>query len=315
MLSEIVRATYEHDDVERLEILLEYGASLDPVADDRDELVEAGSIKILTLLQDRGAIELIVEDWEEVLTEAVERDRGDVVMAVLQYLPSSEIRDKTSLVGQLRAAGGPIANDIVFNKIRSMPAMSEILYDLNSNQELARQLVAGSDPSTCDTKTLRVFCWALKLARGDRETGFRLCQLQVSSLSSDWRDIGPIIERRDVYSHVLRFLLFRDPTSVQLADWMIARDDPNLELASRGVLTGTSMGDVSLRALMLAMLYPTLSLDEIIERLEEHDFIPLSQMVLAAGLVGAYLGWSSDRTKRTETRIRFGGGSRSDDED
>lgn len=315
VLSEIVRATYEHDDVECLEILLEYGASLDTVADDRDELVEAGSVKILTLLQDRGVIKLIVEDWEEVLTAAVERDRSDIVMSVLQHLPPSKIRD-TGIVGQLRAAGGPIANDIVFNKIRGELAMSQILYDLDSNEELARQLVAGSDLNTWDTKTLRVFCWALKLADSDREKGFRLCQLQVSGIASDWNDISRILEKRDVYSHVLRFLLFREPTAVELADWMIARDDPSLELASRAVLTDASEGDVSLRALMLAMLYPTLSLEKIIERLEKTaELIPLSQMVSAAGLVGAYLGWSSDRAKQSETRTRFREGSRSDDED
>ena len=303
-LAGLVGWTYRGDRADMLAVLLDHDADPDVTMEDWEQLIVDGRVRILDLLVERELGVVTTEEWGYMLREKLEDDDSDGITVVLKHLPPSVIRNKTSLIGRLRSAGGPISNDIVFDKVRKALVMSRILQGLEPDMDLTLQLVEESDLSTWDTETVRVFSWALKLAYSSRVIGFYRAQDSLFIRS----DIRVAIEHRNIHSFVLRFILFRDPTSVQLADWMLAysqrsamigRDDPELEIAARSVvldrpLARQNRDAIPLRALMLAMLYPTLTMSRLIKRLESEGASD-AQLAVSAGLVGAYLGMGNPR--------------------
>ena len=122
------------------------------------------------------------------------------------------------------------------------------------------------------------------------------------SLGTGRVDVDPTEEalKGDIYSLVLRFILLKDPSTVELADWMISMDNEQLQEAARSVVAGEPIRRelAWARVLLLAMLYPTMTLDKLFQdkSLDRHSNAILTKTGV---ILGTYLGSSGIRNRRT----------------
>src|SRR6185436_15153568 len=80
------------------------------------------------------------------------------------------------------------------------------------------------------------------------------------------------LEQDTLYSIVLRFVILKRPTARELVDWMIELKDQRLAIAAHNIIGDKLTLDpelLPLEALLVAMLYPTLSLEDLIADLKE----------------------------------------------
>lgn len=109
-------------------------------------------------------------------------------------------------------------------------------------------------------------------------------------------------EGDDIYSLVLRFILLKSPTSLELVHWMIDLRDRSLVLAARTLLEAglISGGDATgregdtltpLRALMTCLLYPSLTVSDLISDMRDEQ-ASMEELLLSIELVGVYYGKS-----------------------
>jgi hypothetical protein len=146
--------------------------------------------------------------------------------------------------------------------------------------------------------TVRVALWILSDLVQDSEQGFNIAndlvgsELEINYLQST------LEKGDDIFSQVLRHLLFKRPAARELMKWMMGMNNRALKVAAHCVVRGviTCKCVMPLRALMLSMLHPTLSLRALIDDLRVEGTIE-SDVVLSARLVGAYLGESGIRTR------------------
>lgn len=108
----------------------------------------------------------------------------------------------------------------------------------------------------------------------------------------------------DLYSILLRYIVLKHPSAVELMDWMIARDERQFTTAARLALPGArdehGTGEVeAYRALLSCLLYPHVSFEEWIARLSSE--VNQNTLILCAQLLGAHLG---DAKMRTQTERR-----------
>jgi hypothetical protein len=155
-----------------------------------------------------------------------------------------------------------------------------------------------------DSSTIRVIMWILSDFTRDKEDGFnRGNDLVGAELELD--ELEAIIEDGiDIYSDVLRHLFIKRPNAYELLDWMIEMNDPSLREAARCVARNIMTRKCSspLRSLLLSIVYPTLSLQELITCLRDEG-ISRENLILSARLVGAYLGESGIRSRERQTTI------------
>lgn len=113
-------------------------------------------------------------------------------------------------------------------------------------------------------------------------------------------DLNEYLDKTDLYSILLRFLIIKHPTAEELMDWMIGMNEKDFEKASRLVLSGEHAKNREIeayRALMSCLLYPSVSFETWLARLRsEPGAAALTQSIQ---LIGAYLG---DRVLISQTQ-------------
>lgn len=102
---------------------------------------------------------------------------------------------------------------------------------------------------------------------------------------------------------LLRLILAKMPSSVELMDWLIATGDERARKASVSVLRGEidAEGDVPVQALLLCMLYPDLKLSELLAILERAG-VDYETCILSGQLVGAHLGETELRARAVRSQ-------------
>lgn len=99
----------------------------------------------------------------------------------------------------------------------------------------------------------------------------------------------------DVYPDLLRYIILKRPSNVELIDWMIESGEDAFMYASRQVLNDkpdVSQFDlVPIWALLSIMLYPTLTLTRVLDRLREAG-ADQETITRTAQLIGAHIGAS-----------------------
>lgn len=303
-LTENIETTLETGNAGTLEVLLEYGADKRELVRSWDKILEKELTHIARLMIDEEIVRVDVEEWEEILEQAVEEDRDEMVTLALKYLPVPTLKRDESLIGRLRAGDRALANDVVFEKIRSSPALS-VLHNVESNIELAKQLMKNSDVSKWNRDTVRIFSWALKLVKGDKVRGFENGLIEVIGiyLMYSHPESLSIIEEQSIYSKLLRVLLFEQvKTKKEISHWMELQANTKIQQAAYSIVYNVLPRDrevIPLRALMLSMLYPTMHLDEALLELKREGVVEKKLLKMCAQLIGAYLGASNPLIERS----------------
>jgi hypothetical protein len=139
-------------------------------------------------------------------------------------------------------------------------------------------------------QSIRLFIWTLGLRILDKVKGFVLGESLSGVLARE--QLGRVLERDGMYSMILRVILIKQPSGSQLLDWMVGMRDKKLSLAAESVISDSECSDLELlpiRALILSILYPTLSVQDLVTDLRTEGANP-DTIARAARLVGAYLG-------------------------
>lgn len=135
----------------------------------------------------------------------------------------------------------------------------------------------------------RLFVYALEAQLYDGVRGSKLAGDIARTEITDAR-LGAQIES----SLLMRYILLKRPSGVELMDWCIARRDPAYEKAARqvvlsGGVTATDPTLTPIESLFTIVLYPKLSVEELVYGLREAD-VRSDAIEDSAVLVGAYLG-------------------------
>lgn len=245
------------------------------------------------LVSKRLASDLDERGWEDVLSKALANGSGSMVRYAVTRVAPTPILDPDSLVGRLRSAGGIIANEQVYRLMRDTPIGVSTLRGIYEDESVAIDLVRDQNPETWDRGTLRIFLRSLADANASKRRGISLAVQIASDL--DLPDVNAILNLEhgtSLYHILIRLILIKRPSSLELTEWMEARRDPMIGAAAQLVLDHHATLDpelVPIRALLLCMLYPALTLQELTDAIREEG--ASHQAVLrAAILVGAHRG-------------------------
>lgn len=138
---------------------------------------------------------------------------------------------------------------------------------------------------------VRSLVWCLQDSIADNVLGFTSGGTRAGG-TTNTKHLGLAIEGKSIYSLLLRYLVLKRPSAQQLVQWMISLEDETLVLAARWTIGEHSEIESELapiKAIMLLMLHPGISFDDILLELEEEG-IKQADRVLAGRLVGAWMG-------------------------
>jgi hypothetical protein len=141
-----------------------------------------------------------------------------------------------------------------------------------------------------DVELVRLFIWALDGSILDRVKGFILAEARSGVLARE--RLSGLIERDGLYSMLIRVILIKRPSGLELMKWMISVRDKRLCMIASNIISKVLTDDselVPMQALMLYIVYPTLTLQHLLYDLRA---IGMGQdiIVKSARLVGLYIG-------------------------
>lgn len=176
-------------------------------------------------------------DWEQLLNVNIDRISDKALKRVLPHIKLDSNATIEQLVDLMKGSRNRHSQDLIRALIRDPRARTET-FSRDFTTKLYYLLVSGPGRPTD--------------ARGGI-TGY------------------------DVYSLILREMVLKRPSALELVNWMIELNWPELALVASSVLRGKSCPEelVSMRCLMLAMLYPTLTAQEQLDQLMRADASPL----------------------------------------
>lgn len=139
-----------------------------------------------------------------------------------------------------------------------------------------------------------------------RVNGFR-CGLDLVDEAMDNEELRAMVTGGgDVYSRMLRQIVLLGPGAEGLVDWMITSGNRELETAAISTLVGVRHRDwevMTLRALMMCMLYPSRDMSEMEAWMREEKYDGKALM-MSSGLLGAYLALgSSGRVREAKADV------------
>ena len=138
-----------------------------------------------------------------------------------------------------------------------------------------------------NTSVLRFLTWSLTGHIEDRLRGFEIGSEMAGRKVQRW-NIGELLEE----NILLRYIILKRPSDVELLDWMIERRTKSFATAARRVMRDELDLDsdlVPIEALLLSILHPTLSLQDLIADLRDEG-VSEDDVVRCAQLVGAHRG-------------------------
>lgn len=143
---------------------------------------------------------------------------------------------------------------------------------------------------------LRLVFWSLADTIADRIEGLQIGRQMAGSRRLSPQELRRTLElKNDIYAKLLRYIILKRPSSVDLIDWMTAQigaDRETFAFAAGDVLDDVIEPDLDVTpiwSLLQVMLYPTLTLTRLIDRLRTSD-VDRDLITRAAQLVGAHIG-------------------------
>ena len=223
------------------------------------------------------------------------RQQGSTTLEfVLSYVPISDLTEKDALALVVACSESLRVDSDLAQVVMSSPMFS-ISRDARDGEpeQLSDILVQHIDLSSVSVEMLRVLAWSLRDSIRDAISGY-IIGCSMGGGYASLAELGRELETDESPTGLLlRVVVLRRPSAVDLVDWMIAysqrsaviaQDLDNYTEAARDTLLGRqSRSEIApIRGLMLCMLYPTLNL---------RDLGPVD--VKTGKLVGAYLGMRS----------------------
>lgn len=142
-------------------------------------------------------------------------------------------------------------------------------------------------------EVIRLLFWALEATMEENVNGFLLGALLASGDKYRRSEVQSTIEQENnLFGIVLSFVLLKRPSNSELVEWMIELRNSKLILAAKNIVEGRGLPRdtelIPIQALMSCVLYPSLTLQEVIEELRDQGASDDS-LLKAGELVGAYL--------------------------
>lgn len=246
---------------EFVSFLLEY---INPYSESNEVLMVAKRVNMLELLLRDSRVDPML-NLESVVLSMITRPRESNVANLIK-ITADRVKNATSLTsdGHLRAE----------KRVNTLVLDSRVKIE-----ELSVQLI-------------RILCWASDDLLQDRIEGYIEGGMLASEVKSTRERMGLAIEEDSIYGHVLAFIALKRPSSIDLVKWMQEMNNRDLVLAARNAIgeEETKREElVPLQALMTCLLYPLISLEDILDELrvnEENE----DSIRRAGELVGTYLG-------------------------
>ena len=106
-----------------------------------------------------------------------------------------------------------------------------------------------------------------------------------------------VVHSKNTLDLLFRYLTIKNPTDIQVLNWMIERDDDDIREAALSVvekrLARTSLA-IQFQALLLIIIHPDVSLSQLISDLREIGASE-NEMIAAARLIRTYLPTDKSR--------------------
>lgn len=185
--------------------------------------------------------------WEALLKRAITNRSPGVARQIVAHIPDV---DGLVLIDQLA--------------VRSQDMIAALLLGPNSNPVAELRAVLENSQGY-QTTLVQIILADPRVRTEDMDTETVTKIAQLLRVHSD-----PIVGN-DIYSLVIRELVFKQPDDVDLVDWMMRLNRSELAEAATAVLDGAPVPEslVPMRSLMLAMLYPTLTRQEQLRQLKD----------------------------------------------
>lgn len=263
--------------------------------------IRAGKIEISELLRQLGAgSRTSAIDWSELIRDVVgESDLSGLISYVLsiapvEHLPSDllsiashqgeavfrlvlsdpRIDPMTELTSTMRAITGVYGlGEVMISSSLSVARRSQVGLDLILTLVRCERFRV----ERLDVMDIRLVLWSLYTVIWPKIEGFCDCGRRAGGATTP-RQLSDLLESQGPVALIARYLLIKNPTATELVDWAIACRGPLFVTAARHVLSGELVTAdqelvpahqelVTLEALLLALLYPTLDLSDVIRRL------------------------------------------------
>lgn len=275
-----------------------------------DIAITNGSATVVELLFPRVQLEI---GWDGVLRTAIVREHTDLVRYTLTHIhptldhlrlalqkgtlattqavlsdprlnPSIDLADTLAYVCRSQSDVATVRVNVSLSPVVARAGATDILKVVT----LARHKLVRVEK--LDTPSLRLLLHCLGPTLLDRVKGYMLAE-SLSRVRSR-EQLGRAFERSDPYALTLRFVLVRQPRAVEILDWMCETGEEGFRLASSSVVNDklSVMTElIPIRALMVCLLYPSLTLHGLLDWLREQG-VSGEPLVRSARLVGLYYG-------------------------
>ncbi|CAH6421550.1 Hypothetical protein POVR2_LOCUS388 [uncultured virus] len=265
----------EHDAVEILKFIIE-----------EEGYTEDDMEYFSTIAMDEGS--LLVLDYLETLIEI------DWTYALEQYARLS--RETYRQVEVLRHALTRIKNNdlssFLVGLVGNVEVFTVLFEDPRSHPEsILSSLVQAAEQARHSSKLIRLVVLdpRIRVEEIDDQSALIILKHLPTKDNAMIDQAKPVIlDKKSTISRILRQIVFKRPTAIELLDWMIAQHDPDIATAAASVLDSKlvySRTVAPIRALLLSLLYPTLSLEQAIASLFNEDYIDSinkSELLLSA---------------------------------
>ena len=197
-------------------------------------------------------------------------------------------------------------DNALFRGIADNPSLSATQYNTNSGiyagsmgdsanlraEQVAEMLVQDDRVVVEDLNKsqLRLLSWSLLGHTRQLVDTMESASKFIGKKIDRW-EIGGIIEDSSSYSLLLRYILLKRPSKLQLMDWIIDREDLNYSDPATRVLDNNlslSSARVPIQALFMSLLYPKMKLEEILDQFrtdKSESIIVEASIVEAAWLI------------------------------
>jgi hypothetical protein len=254
------------------------------------EAAEEDNVEMMKLLGATSEYE-----WEEddVLSLAIEHSKPHAVKHILSVAGDKIFKTKKRWMGWLLVKAASQSDVATFSALLSDknidPMYSDPMYSRQESDDNLSKLIKATKSAPDSAEKLLVLIRSPKL-RTEKLTAEQVKQLYMGNDA----DLLARMQNSDLIAQILRFIVLKQPTDRELLDWMISLKDKDIMLAARLVLGSESGLDVSstvniVRGLLLSLLYPTMTLDEVIDLLYD-DGYSRGEIDETAMLIGAYIG-------------------------
>lgn len=246
--------------------------------------------------------------WNERLLEeaTVSREMFALVLSDPRIDPSAYIREIIEASRRVSPADRALLESIASNPALTvaeaytdLEPFLEIGTDHHMEAEAVADLLVRDsrvDIERLDESTLRLMFWSLQSHVADRVKGFQKARGMVGSDWMESLEFGDLLEMKDdLYAKLSREIVLKRPSNEELIDWMIAQtgaDRETFAFAAGGVLDDVLEPDEDITpiwALLSVALYPSLTLEQLVNRLRESS-VDQETITRSAQLIGAHLG-------------------------